>query len=161
MDSRGGARAPPPRQATTRRGHERKPRRLDRAGSEPALRSGALYRQPGTNDHLTPDFRARGSYAAARRVRSEALGAAASGRPSASSMNRCASADSSNPSRSHAEQTTPPAAPENPLTPPASPQRAHEASSGLKPAASASFNRKASAVASPAAPSPAPSALRG
>ena len=79
------------------------------------------------------------------RLRDRALGLAqsaragdrgwASGRPSASTMNSCASPDRGNPPRSHEAQTTPPASPEKPTSSPASPQRAHEASSGANPAA--------------------------
>ena len=50
----------------------------------------------------------------AQRALRGARRAAASGRPSASTMNRCASGESSKPPRSHAAQTTPPAAPEKP-----------------------------------------------
>ena len=74
-------------------------------------------------------------------------------------MNPCASPESGKPPRSQAAQTTPPASPEKPTSSPASPQRAQEASSGAKPVASASFSRKASAVARPAAPSALPSAV--
>jgi len=90
-----------------------------------------------------------------------AIGGARGGRQrlaQRSIMNLCASGDSSNAPRSQAAQTTPPAAPEKAASPPApaastSPQRAHEASSGANPAASASLSRKASAVGRPAAPS--------
>ena len=81
------------------------------------------------------------------------LGASASGRPSASTRNVCASRRAETPP-SQLAQTTPPAAPEKPARCSASPQRAQAASSGENPAASASLARKASAVAGRAAESP-------
>ena len=73
-----------------------------------------------------------------------ASGASDSGRASASTMNRWPSSSSPNEPLSQASHTTPPAAGEKPLSPSPSPQRAHEPSSGAKPAASSSFNRNAS-----------------
>ena len=67
-------------------------------------------------------------------------------------MKRCASSESGKAPASQLAQTTPPAAPEKPLRCSASPQCAQEASSGEKPAASASLSRKESAVSRLAAP---------
>ena len=91
---------------------------------------------------------ARSAWASAR---GEASGVSASGRPSASTMNACASSSSGNALASQAPQTTPPAAPEKPTRCSRSPQDAQPASCGAKPAASSSFRRKASELARPAA----------
>ncbi len=74
-------------------------------------------------------------------------GPAASGLPSASTMKRWASSSSAKAPASQAPQTTPPAAPEKPLRCSRSPQAAQAASCGARPAASSSFSRNASWLA--------------
>ena len=66
-------------------------------------------------------------------------------------MNRWPSASRGNEPLSQLPHTTPPAAGEKAVSPSASPQRAHEPSSGAKPAASSSFIRNASDCARVAA----------
>ena len=84
------------------------------------------------------------------RASGSAAGVSARGRPSAATMNACASSESGNALASHAPQTTPPAAPEKPTRCSPSPHPAHAASCGAKPAASSSLSRKASEFARPA-----------